>query len=122
MRSDHIPILLCSNAVTTSPRPFKFELMWLEVPSFKIKKWWEGFVVEGTACFRFGQKLKLLKDCIVRWKEEFWGLEKKKLFYLAKMETLDRKGMIDGLEKVENEERKEAEKDYNHLLKMEEIS
>lgn len=59
--SDHIHIFLRSN--TTHAGPFKFEFMWLEVPGFKdlLEKWWEEFVVEGYASYRFGQKLKLLK-------------------------------------------------------------
>lgn len=37
------------------------------------------------------------------------------------MESLDLKGMFVGLEEGEKGERREAEREYNHLLKMEEI-
>lgn len=46
--------------------------MWLEILGFKdlLKKWWIEIVVEGSTSFIFAQKLKLLKDRIVKWKKE----------------------------------------------------
>lgn len=80
-------------------------------------------LVDGTASFVFIQKLKLLKECIVRWKkEEFGRLESKKLAGLKKIEELKQKGMVEGLDAEELGVKAEAEQDYNRLLRMEEIS
>lgn len=35
--SDRVPILLSANAISSGLRPFKFELMWVEVSGFKDK-------------------------------------------------------------------------------------
>lgn len=78
--------------------------------------------MEGSASFRFEQKLKFLKDCIVKWKEEFRGLEERKLSCLSQIKALDVKGMSSGLEEEEKGKRREAEREYNQLLKTEEIS
>lgn len=55
-------------------------------------------MVEGFASFILAQKLKLLKECVVRWKnEEFGGIEARKLQCLSKIEKLELKGMVGGL-------------------------
>lgn len=80
-------------------------------------------MVEGSPSFRFGQKLKMLKVCVVKWrKEEFGGLEKRKLDCLCKLEALKLKGMNLGLIEEEKGEKKGVERDYKLLLKMEEIA
>lgn len=78
--------------------------------------------MEGSPSFRFGQKLKLLKICLVNWRKEFGGLEKTKLDCLCKMEELKMKGMNLGLTEEDKGALKELERDYNSLLKMEEIA
>lgn len=72
-------------------RTFRFEAKWLEVPGFmeRLKGWWRGFDVEGMTSFIFAQKLKLLKECIVRWKEEFGRFESIKVASLKKIEGLN---------------------------------
>lgn len=57
--------------MSSGPRPFRFELMWFEVPGFKdkIRQWWEEIKVEGMVNFVFGQKFKTLKEIISRWKK-----------------------------------------------------
>lgn len=54
--SDHVPILLRADPISYGPRPFRFELMCLEVLGFKdkLKMWWEEMSIEGTAGFIFG--------------------------------------------------------------------
>lgn len=53
--SDHNPIILCQGVDLSLPHPFRFEIMWLEVPGFidKIKSWWVDIQVEDMASFRF---------------------------------------------------------------------
>lgn len=123
--SDHVPVLLAINARDSGPCPFKFELMWLEVAGFKelIKEWWMGFEVNGSASYRLAQKLKMLKFRIIQWRKEvFRGLEERKMAALNQIEAWDLKDMDRGLEEDERRQRGEAEREYNQLLKMEEIS
>lgn len=98
--------------------------MWLEIPGFleKLKGWWRGFVIEGSASFIFVQKLKMLKECIMRWKrEEFGRFNSRKSICLKRIEDLNKKGMNTGLNSEEMGEKADAEQKYNQLLKMEEI-
>lgn len=88
----------------------------------KLKLWWTGFKVDGSASFSFAQKLKMLKECIVKWKNEEFGMESRKFGCLKKLEELDRKGMSGGLNEEESRARVEIEQNYNRLLRMEEIS
>lgn len=92
VRSYHIPIVLQAEDQVTGPCPFRFEKMWLEILGFleKLKGWWRGFVIEGSASFIFAQKLKLLKECIVWWKREGCRrFDSRKLVCLKKIEDLD---------------------------------
>lgn len=92
--SDHIPILVQPSFSYASSRPFRFELMWLKIPGFveKVKLWWKEFVVEGSASFLFVQKLKHLKEKIVKWKNEVFGeIESRKFSCLQKIESLKQK-------------------------------
>lgn len=89
-------------------RLFHFKLMWLEVPGFldKIKGWWEDCIVEGSASFRFAQNLKLLKTGISKWKkEEFGGIESRKMNCSHKLKELEKKEMTGGLEISERNEK-----------------
>lgn len=72
LASDHIPILFSVDSISYGPCPFRFELMWLEVLGFREE-------LKGSTSFVFGQKLKLLKERILRWKrEEFGGTKTRK--------------------------------------------
>lgn len=46
-------------------------------------------------------------------------MEERKLSYLNQIKALDVKGMASGLEEEEKGKRREAEREYNELLKME---
>lgn len=66
--------------------------MWLDIPGFteKVNEWWKERVEEGSASFMFAQKLKALKERIVKWrKEQFRGLESKKTSCLCKLKALE---------------------------------
>lgn len=79
--------------------------------------------MEGSPSFRVSQKLKLLKCCLVKWSnEEFRGLEKRKLVCLRKLEVPKMKGRNISLIEEDKGAYKEFERDYNSLLKMEEIA
>lgn len=49
MTSEHNPIILRQDSNLSLPCPFRFELMWLEIPGFidRIKSWWVEIQVEG---------------------------------------------------------------------------
>lgn len=123
--SYHIPIILRPFFMPAGPCPFKFELMSLEISGFveMAKGWWKECVVEGSASYKFAQKLKLMKDKIVKWKkEEIGGIESRKLSCLQKIESLKERNMERGLEEEEKAKMMENEKDYHKILRMEEIS
>lgn len=44
---DHLPILLLVGELSSGPRSFRFEPMWLDIPGLRIKLWWEDMEVEG---------------------------------------------------------------------------
>lgn len=61
---DHIPIILRPIHHSFALWPFKFEIMWLEVPEFvgRLKEWWKEEVEEGSASYMFAQKMRLVKQ------------------------------------------------------------
>lgn len=70
--------------------------MWLEIPGFKekLQNWWEKCIVEGTPrpSYKFEVKLKMLKDCILKWKKkEFGEIEERKISCLNQIQVLDNK-------------------------------
>lgn len=76
--------------------------MWLDVPDFKekLKDWWEVMIVKGSASTVFGQKLKMLKEKILRWKKEDFGeIERGKQDCLQKLAAFDLRGMSNSLSK-----------------------
>lgn len=123
--SNHIPIMLQIEQIPSGPRPFQFELMWLEISGFKekLKSWWVEISVSGTTRFVFGQKLKNLKSKFLQWKKtEFGGIEAKKVDCLQKLGMLEMKEMVGQLSEVEGEVKKDTIDEYHRLLRMEEIS
>ena len=67
--SDHCPIVLDSRLEYWGPRPFRFELMWLEEKGFSdlICSWWSDFQFLGWAGFRLTSMLRKLKGNIKGW-------------------------------------------------------
>ncbi|KAL4180208.1 hypothetical protein AMTRI_Chr13g124080 [Amborella trichopoda] len=66
--SDHCPILLDTQTICRGPKPFRFELAWLEEQSLLtlIPSWWNSFSsqVSGTEGFKLQPKLHLLKKSL----------------------------------------------------------
>lgn len=121
--SDHIPIILRPIPHSSGARSFKFELTWLEVPGFveRLKNWWKEEVEEGSTSYNFAQKLKLVKQHVVKWKrEEFGEVETKKVSCLEQIKKLEIKEMVDGLEDGKDA-KASTEQEYQRLLRMEEI-
>lgn len=79
--------------------------------------------MKGSASFMVAQKLKHLKERIVKWKkEEFGDIESRKFSCLQKIEALKRKDMEGGLEEDEMAELASVEQEYFRTLRIEEIS
>lgn len=76
--SDHAPILLVTDgAMSTSPKPFRFEYCWTRDDSSRVvvsKAWWSQ--VKGSAAFRLVQKIKKTKEALRKWNREHFGLIK----------------------------------------------
>jgi len=91
--SDHFPILLDCGGIHWSPRPFKFENMWLKAEGFveRVRLWWTSYHFQGSPSFIFSQKLKALKIDLKRWNEkEFGNVEVHKNMLMEDLCALDR--------------------------------
>lgn len=106
------------------PRPFKFKMMWLDVPMLKekIKTWWEEEVMEGTTSYVFWQKLKSLKHKLFQWNKVFVKVEERKRRCLDKMMDLELKNQSVVLSDGESQAWEESKLEYKRLFNMEKIS
>ncbi|KAL4203772.1 hypothetical protein AMTRI_Chr01g105560 [Amborella trichopoda] len=75
--SDHCPILLDTNAVHRGPKPFRFELAWLEEASLLslLPTCWASFSppVRARAGYRLQTKHQLLKASLKTWSKSLPG-------------------------------------------------
>ena len=98
--SDHCSIVLDSRLESWGPKPFQFELMWLEEKGFKdlIRAWWSGKQVQGWAGFRLASKMRCLKANIKVWaKDNFGSVEASMAELLTSIKELDSKGENESL-------------------------
>ena len=61
---------------TPKNRPFRFEKLWIEHPTFKenINQWWrEEQPEQGTQMFKLYKKLKHIKYKLREWNKEIFG-------------------------------------------------
>lgn len=78
--------------------------------------------MQGPPGQRFRLKLKELRENLRRCNKEVFGdVERKKKSYLEDISRWDRKEEVEGLELDEMAVRKEAQKDLERVLEMEEI-
>lgn len=124
--SDHVPIVLKGgeDIARKGPVPFKFQNMWLLHPGFVdlMKRWWENIEANGLPSQRFQLKLKGIKDNLKTWNREVFGnIITRKKICLEKIQRWDLKEGEEGLEEDERLARKDTQKEYERVLKMEEI-
>ncbi|KAL4186973.1 hypothetical protein AMTRI_Chr09g36850 [Amborella trichopoda] len=71
--SNHCPILLDTQTNCRRPKPFRFELAWLEEHSLLIliPSWWNTFSsqVSGREGFKLQSKIQLLKESLKSWSQ-----------------------------------------------------
>jgi len=116
--SDHFPILLDCGGIHWSPRPFKFENMWLKAEGFveRVRLWWTSYHFQGSPSFIFSQKLKALK-ILKRWNEkEFGNVEVHKNMLMEDLCALDRLEEQHGLAPEEKIRKCEVIKDLENSI------
>lgn len=73
--SDHSPLLLNTTGnISRGPWPFRFEAMWLQVPSCYaiIKNAWT-FPQQGFPMFKLKGKIEEMKKALKKWNKEEFG-------------------------------------------------
>ncbi|KAL4204666.1 hypothetical protein AMTRI_Chr01g133150 [Amborella trichopoda] len=125
--SNHCPILLVTNVVQRGPKPFRFELAWLqETPlASLIPTWWASFStqVRGKAEYRLQTKIQLLKTSLKTWSKTLPGnYAKTKSLLLDSIQSLDHLEEIKALDTSELNLRAPTKLDYLATLKKEEIN
>ncbi|CAN6558781.1 unnamed protein product [Malus baccata var. baccata] len=74
--SDHNPLIFSgSRVLRNGHRPFRFQSMWVQHPSFRetVTHCWRNTVVYGCPMFIILQKLKALKTCLRQWNFSVFG-------------------------------------------------
>ncbi|KAL4202883.1 hypothetical protein AMTRI_Chr02g265770 [Amborella trichopoda] len=124
--SDHCPIALDTESVHRGPKPFRFELAWLQEASLVelISVWWNSFssLVTRRAGYRFQTKLQLLKGALKHWSTTLPGnYTKNKNSLLQIIQYLDVLEETRPLTEQEATLRSSARLDYFTNLKKEEL-
>ena len=85
---------------TPKNRPFRFEKLWIENPTFKerIKQWWQEEKLEqGTSMFKLYKKPKYIKYRLKEWNNDtFWNINQAKNNIEEKMKKLQETYISEG--------------------------
>ncbi|KAH7674505.1 RNA-directed DNA polymerase protein [Dioscorea alata] len=90
--SDHVPIRLEVGNHRSSPRPFRFELVWLTTEGFQdiVHRWWQEPDLSRCGAFIVSKKLAFLREKLRHWaKFSFGSIKLRKLALLHDLEELD---------------------------------
>ncbi|KAL4183783.1 hypothetical protein AMTRI_Chr11g156830 [Amborella trichopoda] len=124
--SDHCPILLDTMAVRRGPKPFRFELAWLQESSLStlIPTWCNSFSsqVRGRAGYRLQTKIQLLNASLKTWSRSTpcnYSLIKSSL--LESIQQLNHLEECKPLNTTEKDLRTQSKMEYLSILKKEEI-
>ncbi|KAL4203562.1 hypothetical protein AMTRI_Chr01g128610 [Amborella trichopoda] len=123
---DHCPILLETKLVDSHPKPFRFELTWLEEPSLLnlFPSWWHSLLdlVQGWAGFKLQHKLQLLKATLKNWSRALPGIVRPQksstLQAIQSFDILEESGPLSNSHLLQ---RNNLKVQYKSLLKKEEI-
>ena len=100
--SDHFPVIFeFIESLKPARNPFKCEKMWFLDPNFlnNIKLWWAQDRCEGSKMFVFNNKLKMLKEHILRWnREQFSNIFKEKLDIENQIKELNSEVISNGMD------------------------
>ncbi|KAL4194048.1 hypothetical protein AMTRI_Chr05g57320 [Amborella trichopoda] len=124
--SDHCPILHDTQAIYRGPKPFRFELAWLEEHSLLslIPSWWNYFSsqVSSRAGFKLQTKIQLLKKSLKTWSQSRLGnYSQLKSSLLSSIQDLDKLEEARPLSKSEVLHRIQSKLEYLATLKKEEL-
>ncbi|KAL4182307.1 hypothetical protein AMTRI_Chr12g241850 [Amborella trichopoda] len=124
--SDHYPIILDTTTIRRGPKPFRFELAWLQKESLStlIPTWWNSFSsqVKGRAGYRLRTKIQLLKASLKTWSKSIPGnYSQIKSTPLDTIQGLDRLEESESLDTTELNLRTQSKLEYLSTLKKEEI-
>lgn len=95
------------------PKPFKFELFWLDKPDLvqNMEAWWRECSTEGTSGFVIQAKINHLKAKLIPWTKENVGHLENRISQLEQLlAELMAKEEVLGLDVTETEEKKAMEK------------
>jgi hypothetical protein len=99
--------------------------MWLKEEGFvaKVKGWWDSFQFSGHPSFVLAKKLKALKWEIKRWNwEEFGDVREKNKASIEELKMLDRTEETRHLTEEEKDRKRQASRELEASLLLEEIS
>ncbi|KAL4185171.1 hypothetical protein AMTRI_Chr10g4610 [Amborella trichopoda] len=124
--SDHCPILLDTQAFSRWPKPFRFELAWLEEQSLVtlIPIWWNSFSsqVSGREGFKLQTKIQLLKKSLKNWRQSRLGnYFQLKTSWINCIQDLDKIEEVRPLSDFEEQLRTQSKLKYLATLKKEEL-
>lgn len=123
--SDHFLICLDPRDIMWGSIPFRLDNKWLLVGRFKdlVSNCWQNMVVEGINSFKFGMKLKTLKNEIKKWaKEEEGKVARASEDYLDELGVLDKEEMDGRLGEHGRKRKEEIRKRVAELMNMEVVS
>jgi len=107
--SDHCSLVLKSNVADWGPKPFRFLDIWQEDKEFEIfvKSKWD-YLVQGNEILVLKEKLKMLKSDLKGWNKEVFGhTDKIKLDIMKKIQELDTRDDVEGLDENKIMERRD---------------
>ncbi|XP_026396904.1 uncharacterized protein LOC113291602 [Papaver somniferum] len=124
LTSDHSPLQLSLSMVINGPRPFKFELMWLQDGNLYsiMEVWWRALHFRGNPGFIFCKKLQALKGLLKEWNKNTFGkVDKLVNDSLVKIGVLDTKQRDGTTTEEDRIDRVNEKKEYLEWAKHENI-
>ncbi|KAK2449806.1 hypothetical protein QL285_008962 [Trifolium repens] len=118
--ADHCPLLLKYNSDDWGPKPFRFNIFWLQHREFKelVKVEWVASNDVGWMASILRERLKALKGAIKEWSVKTFGeADKRKKLLIKNIMEFDVKSEGVGLDDVEVVERKKLFEELWLLLK-----